>query len=162
MFGHNQPGKAMTGSQGMSFLNNPNQTFRITSVADPNFCLDYHPHSRGLTISEHGQSKSQVWRVMNDQQGNYGFMNCESAGVLQIPFEAKGKQGAQCVVVPPSGNISEKWHIAPVTKGFTITSALNGSIGLDINEERMENNNKVIVWEIGSKKLNQHWCFIPA
>jgi hypothetical protein len=127
--------KEMTGSQGLSFLNNPTQKFRVTSLADPSFCLDVSPHTKQLVINEHSQSQTQLWRVMSDNQGNYGFMNLEFGTVLQIPAVEKGKEGAICISAPPNGGINEKWKIIPSgKKGYYIRSSLNGEVCLDIFE----------------------------
>ncbi len=60
-------------SQGLSFLNNPNQTYQIVSHADREFCLDCS-HGK-LVINQLSHSKTQIWRVLSDNHGNYGFMN---------------------------------------------------------------------------------------
>ena len=60
-------------SQGLSFLNNPNQTYRIVSHADRQFCLDYLQGN--LVINKFSHAQTQIWRVLNDNHGNYGFMN---------------------------------------------------------------------------------------
>jgi hypothetical protein len=71
---------------------------------------------------------------MNDNQGNYGFMNLENGGVLQIPFQSKGKEGTQCIVGAPIGNINEKWNIVPSGQGYAIRSSLYHNLCVDINE----------------------------
>ncbi len=77
-------------TQSLPFLNNPNETYRIISHANHQFCLDSNSEGK-LIIASNTHSQSQIWRVMNDNQGNFGFMNSANGSFLQIPFIAKGK-----------------------------------------------------------------------
>lgn len=61
----------------MAFVNNPNTLYKIVSVKDPNYCLDVSgtDNKKPLIIYKFHGGKNQKWRVMEDGQGNYGFLN---------------------------------------------------------------------------------------
>jgi hypothetical protein len=121
--------------QQLPFQSNPTQIYRVVSVLNPNFCLDccYDSETQGkLVIYEHHDANHQKWRIMSDLQGNFGFMNLQNSGVLQIPLSAQGKEGSQCSVSAASGGANEKWRIVPTGKGYVITSSMNQHLCLDI------------------------------
>lgn len=155
----------MQGSnQHLPFPNNPSQIYKIVSVLNPAFCLDccYDSETQGkLVIFSQHDGNNQRWRVMSDPQGNFGFMNLQNSGVLQIPLSAHGKEGSHCTVSKPQGGNNEKWRIVPCGKGYAIKSSMNPDLCLDICEEKVVNNNKIIVYEWGNGKTNQQWTFHP-
>ena len=71
----------------MAFVNNPNTLYKIVSVKDPNYCLDVSgtDNKKPLIIYKFHGGKNQKWRVLEDGQGNYGFLNFEHSSTLEIP-----------------------------------------------------------------------------
>ena len=92
-FGGNQGGFGGNqgfGNQGMNqqvcgaFQYNPQCGYKIVSARDSSFCLDAvgnYPQKQ-LVITKFNNRPSQLWRVMEDGMGNYGFLNQEMQGTL--------------------------------------------------------------------------------
>lgn len=73
------------GGQMPPFQLNPNQLYKILSVADPSFCLDANGDPKylyKLIIYKYKNNENQKWRIMSDGMGNYGFFNAQFQGTL--------------------------------------------------------------------------------